>query len=90
MKLALIGWNVVTGAGALALSVFALAAPTAAPSTQPATQPATVNKFCAVEQEHPVNPKVTTVYKGKTVGFCCKDCIPEFEKDPEKYMKDLK
>lgn len=49
-----------------------------------------VNKFCAVEQEHPVDPKVFVIYKGQKVGFCCKDCIEPFEKDPEKYMKDLK
>lgn len=49
-----------------------------------------VNKFCAVEQEHPVDPKVFVIYEGKKVGFCCKDCIEPFQKDPAKYMKDLK
>jgi hypothetical protein len=49
-----------------------------------------VNKFCAVEQEHPVDPKVFVIYKDKKVGFCCKDCIEPFQADPEKYMKDLK
>jgi len=60
------------------------------PSTQPATQPAAVNKFCAVMQEDKIDPKVTYEYKGQTIGFCCKDCIVDFKKDPEKYMKDLK
>ena len=37
-----------------------------------------------------IDPKVTTVYKGKVIGFCCEDCIEKFNKDPEKYMKTLK
>ena len=61
------------------------------PATAPAaTQP--VNKFCAVQQENPVDVAKggTTVYKGKTIGFCCPDCIDEFKKDPEKYMATIK
>jgi YHS domain-containing protein len=65
----------------------------AGPTTKPsaATQPSKpVNKFCAVEgKDHEVDPKVTVNYKGKTVGFCCKDCIEEFNKDPEKYVKKM-
>jgi len=49
-----------------------------------------VNKFCPIEKEHEVDPKVTTVYEGKTIGFCCADCIDKFKADPKKYMKDLK
>ena len=49
-----------------------------------------VNKFCPVTRE-PVDPKVPTVqYDGKTIGFCCEDCIKDFKADPEKYMKNLK
>jgi YHS domain-containing protein len=40
-------------------------------------------------KEDDVDPKVTYVYKGKVYGFCCKDCIDEFKKNPEKY-KDAK
>jgi YHS domain-containing protein len=55
----------------------------------PATQP--INKFCAVEQENKIDPKGGTyVYKDKVIGFCCPDCIDEFKKDPEKYMKTIK
>ena len=49
-----------------------------------------VNAYCAVMKDHEVDPKVTTVYQEKVIGFCCDECIPKFEKDPEKYMKDLK
>jgi hypothetical protein len=57
------------------------------PST---TQSAMVNKFCAVMGEYEVDPEVFVMYTDKKVGFCCKDCIEPFEKDPKKYMKDLK
>ena len=56
------------------------------PATQPTTQPAKpVNKFCAVEQDHEIDPKLTYAWNGKTYAFCCKDCIDEFKKDPQKY-----
>ena len=56
------------------------------PATQPATQPAKpVNKFCAVEQDQEIDPKITYAWNGKTYAFCCKDCINEFKKNPEKY-----
>jgi YHS domain-containing protein len=62
------------------------------PETPAATQPAQpINKFCAVDRDNPVDSTVPTVtYKGKVIGFCCEDCVPEFKKNPEKYMKDLK
>ena len=62
--------------------------PTTKPSTTQPSKP--VNKFCAVEGKgHDADPKITTSYKGKTIGFCCNDCVDEFKKDPEKYMKKL-
>ena len=63
--------------------------PTTKPAaTQAAAKP--VNKTCPVEgKDHEVDPKVTVVYKGKTIGFCCKDCVEEFEKDPDKFIKRL-
>jgi YHS domain-containing protein len=63
--------------------------PTTKPAaTKPSDKP--VNKFCAVEGKgHDVDPKVTTVHNGKTVGFCCADCVDEFKKDPEKYVKKM-
>jgi len=68
----------------------AAADPTTQPAEAPATQPVAVNKFCPVTRE-PVDPKVPTVqYDGKTIGFCCEDCIKDFKADPEKYMKNLK
>ena len=69
--------------------------PTSEPSTAPATAPAAengaVNQFCAIEKENKIDPKGKTyTYNGKTIGFCCADCIDEFKKNPEKYMATLK
>ena len=78
----------------LALTVSAADAPKRGPTTKPST-PATapakpVNKTCPVEgKEHEIDPKVTRLYKGKLIGFCCNDCLETFDKDPEKYMKRL-
>jgi YHS domain-containing protein len=44
-----------------------------------------VNKMCAIEQEHPIDPAVTYAHDGKVYGFCCEDCIDAFKKDPAKY-----
>jgi len=37
-----------------------------------------------------VDPKVTIIYKGNGHRFCCKDCIKDFDKDPDKYVKNMK
>jgi YHS domain-containing protein len=44
-----------------------------------------INKKCPVEGGD-VDPAVTTAYKGKTIGFCCDTCPPEFKKNPAKFM----
>ena len=52
-------------------------------------KPKPVNATCPVTDEK-VDPDVaTTQYKGKTVGFCCADCVKDFNKDPAKYMKKV-
>ena len=49
-----------------------------------------VNKNCLVHTENAVDPTVTTLYKGKTIGFCCEDCQKEFDGDPAAYAAKLK
>ncbi len=44
--------------------------------------------ICPVEGG-PINKDIYTVYKGKKVYFCCAECKPIFEKDPEKYIDKL-
>jgi YHS domain-containing protein len=53
-----------------------------------AALPADANAKCPVAGD-PVDPNVSVVYKGRTVYFCCKDCVAKFNKDPEKYMAKL-
>jgi YHS domain-containing protein len=36
-----------------------------------------------------INKEVYTDYEGKRVYFCCPGCLPEFKKDPAKYIKKL-
>jgi YHS domain-containing protein len=70
----------------------------AAPATQPSDDAATqaaetappTNTKCPVTGEavDPTDRKLTIVdYKGKAYGLCCKDCVDEFTKHPEKYVK---
>ena len=60
------------------------------PATAPSTQPMASNKLCPVTKE-PVDASMPTVeYKGKTIGFCCPDCVKSFKENPDKYMADLK
>lgn len=30
------------------------------------------------------------VHEGQQIKFCCKSCLPKFEKDPAKYLSKLK
>jgi YHS domain-containing protein len=30
------------------------------------------------------------VHEGQQIKFCCKSCLPDFEKDPAKYLAKLK
>ena len=50
----------------------------------------TVNAMCLVHGDDAVDPTVTTVYKGKVIGFCCEDCQKKFDADPEAYAAKLK
>ena len=65
------------------------ASATTAPSTKATTQASAtpVNKKCPVSGDA-VDPKVKTVqYDGKTIGFCCEDCVEQFNDSPEQYIK---
>lgn len=78
-----------------ALGAAVLAAkdqPATRATTHPSTQPTAkaINKFCPVDSDNEVDPKVTIVYQGKVIGFCCRDCIKDFQKDPQQYMEKLK
>jgi YHS domain-containing protein len=36
-----------------------------------------------------INKDIYTDYKDERVYFCCEGCIPEFQKDPAKYVQKL-
>jgi YHS domain-containing protein len=80
----------------LAVSVFATAqdkpaatapATPAAPTTKPA---AVANTKCPVSGDAVDAKAKTAAYQGKTIGFCCDDCVEPFNKNPEKYAKNIK
>jgi YHS domain-containing protein len=67
------------------------AAPAATKPAMP-TKPTTTaiaQKTCPV-MGGPIDPNVFVMHEGKKVYFCCKECIPKFEKEPAKYMAKLK
>lgn len=48
------------------------------------------NKFCPVSGEEIKEEEAVKVeYEGKIYNLCCKMCVEEFKKDPEKYIKKL-
>jgi len=63
---------------------------TTTPATQGSASPTVANQYCAVMNEHKIDPTVTIAHAGRTIGFCCKDCIEPFEKEPAKYLASLK
>lgn len=32
---------------------------------------------------------ISQVHNGQTIKFCCKNCVPNFEENPEKYLTKL-
>lgn len=63
-------------------------APVAAQEHAPTSSPA-INKMCPVLQDQEADPTITTVYKGRTIAFCCDHCRRKFEADPERYVGHL-
>ncbi len=56
----------------------------ASPGFQPRSSPASA-LTCPVSGK-PAQKEVSYEYQGKTIHFCCKDCLEPFKKDPEKYL----
>lgn len=74
------------GAG-LALGGFVFAEENAVEQTQAA--PAEVgNKICPISGEKiKAGEEVKHEYNGKIYNFCCKMCVKDFQKNPEKFSK---
>ena len=76
----------------IVMTLFVLLAGVSASLAEPTTQPSNkpVNTICPVMTDEKIKDGVTVEYKGKVIGFCCKRCVSKFNKDPEKYVSDLK
>lgn len=64
----------------LLVSATALALGCASTSKSASASGMPANKVCVVVPDHPVKEKnpTTVQWKGKTVGFCCPDCIEDW------------
>lgn len=76
--------------------------PAGAAASRPATQPAAKADAEVIREQLPSYPLDTCVvsggklgemgepynhvYKGRLVRFCCSHCVPQFNKDPAKYL----
>jgi YHS domain-containing protein len=49
----------------------------------------TFNSKCPLSGKA-VNPAHTLAHKGKTVGFCCPNCLAKFKKEPDKFFAKVK
>jgi len=65
------------------------AAADAQAKTETAVAAAGEQMTCPVMVGRAIDKNLFVEYKGKKVYFCCKGCIPEFNKEPEKYVKLL-
>ena len=74
--------------GALSLSISAAFAAEPGKAQDKKPRPKPVNAVCPVS-DHDVDAEFTATHDKKLVGFCCEDCVAEFKKSPEKFMKKV-
>jgi len=80
-----------------ALLLVAVLAIQGCKKSEPAAPPETAEKAASVAivqttcpvMGMPINKEIFTEYQGKKVYFCCPECKPKFEKDPQKYIAKL-
>lgn len=48
-----------------------------------------VNEFCPIVPANPATVDHAVIHMGKTVRFCCDDCLNKFLDDPDAYLKQL-
>jgi YHS domain-containing protein len=63
-------------------------APAAVPAAAADVKTGKPQTICPV-MGGPINRSVYTDYKGKRIYFCCPACIDTFNKDAEKFMKQM-
>lgn len=47
------------------------------------------NMYCPVTPSDRVEEDISVEYEGRTIYFCCKSCLRDFNKDPEEYLANL-
>lgn len=47
------------------------------------------NQFCPVLTEEKVDPEISIVHEGRTIGFCCERCVKKFRAAPAAYLGNL-
>jgi YHS domain-containing protein len=73
---------------AIATSSFAADPAAEKPSQTEGVKVESINTVCPVSGEKvggDMGKPVYVDYKGKKIGFCCRDCAKDFKKNPEKY-----
>ncbi len=75
-------------AGRLLLLLLAAGFALPASSTRADDEPA-LNTMCPVMPDEPVDPKITVVYRGKKIAFCCDNCLDMFNANPDAYLSEL-
>jgi YHS domain-containing protein len=61
----------------------------AAAGVAAAAQGKAINDVCPIKAGTPAKPGITSMYKGKTIAFCCGNCKGQFDADPEKYAASI-
>ncbi|MES2465404.1 MAG: YHS domain-containing protein [Armatimonadota bacterium] len=77
----------------LASAAFAGSDPGDKPTPKSPAKKVAAKQYCAVTGETLGSMGATggsSVYKGKKYLFCCQGCKPQFDKNPEKYVKTAK
>jgi YHS domain-containing protein len=77
-------------AAACTISSFAAdpgASPSASAAPSAQTSEKAVNTVCPVSGDKvgDIGKPVYAQYQGKTIAFCCKDCLKKFNNNPDKY-----
>jgi hypothetical protein len=54
-----------------------------------AAKPYPLNKCIVTDEAFEHGKPVVFVHEGQEIKLCCKDCRPEFDKEPAKYLSKL-
>ncbi len=77
------------GSRALVLSLACALMVSGPLSAQDAASQPVLNRFCPVMPDEEVDPSITTTYDGRTIAFCCDNCLARFNANPERYLDRL-